>query len=417
LKNINTRATFWNLWSSYAIYYFGKVNLSIVVPALLVTHKDLTMYSVGLVSSGFFFAYAIGQFLHGQISERFNPFVYISIGLIGSALMNLLLGFSAGYFFMLFIGEILNGSFQSMGWSSVVRANAEIQKTAKDRERTSTILGTSYQVGNSIAWLISAFAVGLWGWRAGFWIATVFLLVRGITLLLTRPKMDFRPKQNIKTQVRMTLTFPIVMSGLSLCLLNMVRYGIITWIPLYFFIESNFAVADMGKVGLKICLIPLFGVLGTLIYNRLKLDKDITSIIFLSLLGISFIVLPFTTGWLTMIVLLIGSFFLYGPHVFLVATCPSRFKEQSVVAASTGFIDGMGYVGTVLVGITIPFLVNLGKGSWGYVFAFWAILSFLVAVSVAVVYLFHFRNNWGYENSLRETGKDHVDNGQNNSTL
>ena len=95
MKKNSDQATFWNLWSSYAIYYFGKVNLSIVVPALLVTHKDLTMYSVGLVSSGFFFAYAIGQFLHGQISERFNPFVYISIGLIGSALMNLFLGFSA----------------------------------------------------------------------------------------------------------------------------------------------------------------------------------------------------------------------------------------------------------------------------------------------------------------------------------
>jgi len=29
--------TFWNIWISYATYYFGKVNLSIVVPALLVT--------------------------------------------------------------------------------------------------------------------------------------------------------------------------------------------------------------------------------------------------------------------------------------------------------------------------------------------------------------------------------------------
>jgi len=154
--------TFWNIWTSYATYYFGKVNLSIVVPALLVTYKDLNMHSVGLVSSGFFFAYAIGQFLHGQISERYNPFVYISLGLICSAAMNLLLGFTAGFFILLFVGEILDGGFQAMGWSSIVRANAEIQKDAKSRERTSTILGTSYQAGNSIAWLISAFAICCW---------------------------------------------------------------------------------------------------------------------------------------------------------------------------------------------------------------------------------------------------------------
>ncbi|MFC2166581.1 MFS transporter [Acidobacteriota bacterium] len=387
------KKTFWNLWTSYATYYFGKVNLSIVVPALLATYQDLNMYSVGLVSSGFFFAYALGQFLHGQISERFNPFVYISLGLICSGIMNLLLGFSAGFFILLFIGEVLDGGFQAMGWSSIVRANAEIQKSAKERDRTSTILGTSYQAGNSIAWLISAFAVGTWGWRAGFWIASVFLLLRGITLLLTKPKMEFSPKQKVKAQVKATLTFPIVMSGVSLCLLNMVRYGVITWIPLYFFIEGNFSIGDMEKVGLKVFLIPLAGILGTLIYNKIKIDKDVTSIIFLSLLGVSFVVFPFTSGWVASAVLLIGSFFLYGPHVFLVATCPSRFKEKNVVAASTGFIDGMGYIGTVLIGLIVPFLVELGKTSWNYVFAFWAFLSFAVAVVITISYFLHFKKN------------------------
>ena len=55
----------------------------------------------------------------------------------------------------------------------------------------------------------------------------------------------------------------------------------------------------------------------------------------------------------------------------------------------------------MLVGVAIPFLVDLGKGNWGYVFAFWAVLSFLVAVSVAVVYFLHFKDNGYPEN---ETG-------------
>ena len=393
---------FWNIWTSYATYYFGKVNLSIVVPALLATYQDLNMYSVGLVSSGFFFAYALGQFLHGQISERYNPFVYISLGLICSAAMNFLLGFSAGFFIILFIGEVLDGGFQAMGWSSIVRANAEIQKGAKERERTSTILGTSYQAGNSIAWLISAFSVGTWGWRAGFWVASAFLLIRGITLLLTKPKMEFSPKQKVKTQIRATLSFPIVMSGISLCLLNMVRYGVITWIPLYFFIEGNFTTGDMGKVGLKVFLIPLFGILGTLIYNKIKIDKEITSIVFLSLLAVSFVIFPFTSGLVATLVLLIGSFFLYGPHVFLVTTCPSRFKEKNVVAASTGFIDGMGYIGTVLIGVIVPFLVDIGNKSWNYVFAFWAALSIVTAITVTIIYFLHFRKNDIYDGIAEE---------------
>ncbi len=392
MEDKKTKLIFWNIWSSYATYYFGKVNLSIVVPALLATHKDLSLMNVGLVSSGFFFAYAFGQFLHGQLSERYNPFTYISIGLIGSAIINLLLGFSAGFFIILLVGETIDGMFQSMGWSSCVRANALIQK-AENRERTTTILGTSYQVGNSVAWLISAYAVGAWGWQAGFWVAAIFLFARGVLLLLTKPEMKITPPQKINSQVRNTLSFPIVFSGLSLCLLNMVRYGVITWIPLYLFQTQNLVVQDMGKVGLSVCLIPIAGVIGTLVYNKINFSRDILTIIFLIFLAISFIVFPFTDGLLATIVLLIGSFFLYGPHVFLVTTMPTRFVDQQIVAASTGFIDGMGYIGTVLIGVIIPFLVTSSGGSWTNVFIFWAILSSLVAVFVAVVYLMHFRLN------------------------
>ena len=389
---MKNKSTFWNIWSSYATSYFGKVNLSIVVPALLATHKDLSMMNVGLVSSGFFFAYAFGQFFHGQVSERFNPFVYISIGLIASAFMNFFLGCFAGFFILLCVGELLEGLFQSMCWSSCVRANALTQRT-EDRERTSIILGTSYQVGNSVAWLISAYAVGAWGWRAGFFVAAVFLLARGILLLLTKPVLKVKPSQKVKHQIKSTLSLPIVFSGLSLCLLNMVRYGVITWIPLYIFQQQHLKVENMGEVGLKVFLIPIAGVIGTLVYNRVRINKDLLSVIFLIFLAGSFAILPLTEGHWAALVLLAGSFFLYGPHVFLVTTMPTRFVDEQVVAASTGFIDGMGYIGTVLIGVIIPLLVTSQGGGWGNVFIFWAILSIMVAIFVAAVYFFHFRFN------------------------
>ena len=137
------KRSFWDIWTSYAIYYFGKVNLSIVVPALLCTYQNLNIHNMGIISSGFFAAYAIGQFVHGQISEKFNPFKYIAIGLIGSAIASAFLGFSAGFFGLLLVGEIIDGFFQSMGWSSCVRANSIIQKP-EDREKSATILVTSY---------------------------------------------------------------------------------------------------------------------------------------------------------------------------------------------------------------------------------------------------------------------------------
>lgn len=382
---ISSKKVFWNIWTSYAVYYFGKVNLSIIVPALLVSYKNLSLYNVGLISSGFFFAYAVGQFLHGQIAERCNPFKYIAFGLIASGIMNCIMGAAGGFFLVLLIGETLDGFFQSMGWSSCVRANTLFQKD-RDREKSATLLGTSYQIGNSVAWLISAWVVGRWDWRAGFFVASAFLIVRGLLLLAIRPKMDKIVPVCAKKQIRTTLTFPIVASGMSLCLLNMVRYGVITWIPLYLFQKGNYTVAQMGKVGLKVCLIPVFGVLGTLAFNVVKIEKDVLAVLSLIALGISFIIFPMMTGLGALSILFVGSFFLYGTHVFLVSTFPTRFVDKRVVSASTGFIDGMGYVGTCLIGVLVPFLINLADGHWCYVFALWVSISFLTAALVLTVY-------------------------------
>jgi len=49
---------FINLWTSYATYYFGKVNLSLIIPILIAT-MGMTKGELGAVASGFLFAYAI----------------------------------------------------------------------------------------------------------------------------------------------------------------------------------------------------------------------------------------------------------------------------------------------------------------------------------------------------------------------
>ncbi|MFC1965902.1 MFS transporter [Chloroflexota bacterium] len=370
---------FWNLWSAYATYYFGKVNLSIVVPVLLATYGNLTLYNVGFVSSGFMAAYAVGQFVHGQLSEKFNPYVYISVGLIGSAIMNALLGFTAGFFWMLFICEVIDGGFQSMGWSSIVRANAT---TSDNVDRDSTRLGTAYQAGNSIAWVICGLVIGAFGWQWGFWIASIVMFIRAIALLKTRPKITFTPRP-LKERVKLTFGFPIFMSALSLCLLNMVRYGVITWIPVYLYQEFAMPIA---KVGFSIFLIPAAGILGTLIYNRLKLPKDVLTVICIGALAVIMFVLPNTGGILMLVLLLLSGFFLYGPHVFLVTTMPSRLKGQGAVASATGFIDGWGYIGSVVIGILVPFILDK-TGYWASVFQFWGVMSIVTAVLVTAVYI------------------------------
>lgn len=373
----NKESIFWGIWISYAMYYFGRANLSLVMPILLAT-AGFSKYNVGWVASGFFFAYAVGQFVHGQISEKFNPYYYIAAGLIGSAIANAFLGFFGLFFWLLFLGEIADGFIQAMGWSSCVRASAELPG---NKERRSTILGTSYQVGNSIVWLTASYAIGAWGWQWGFWIAAVVMGIKAILLLIYMPKDYVVPEKKIGQQVKATLNFPIVFSGFSLGLLNMIRYGVMTWIPVFLWEVEQLPI---GKIGFKIFLIPILGVIGTLLYLRFNKKKDIATVVYLLLLAAVFIVFPYVGPTGTTILLLASGFLVYGPHVFLVSTMPSRFVDKKIVAASTGFINGMGYVGTTVVGLAVPFILSLYD--WHAVFWFWSALAIVIIMLVLAVY-------------------------------
>jgi sugar phosphate permease len=135
-------------------------------------------------------------------------------------------------------------------------------------------------------------------------------------------------------------------------------------------------------------MIPLAGVAGTLLYNKLKLKKDILTIVYVLLLSAVFFLFTMTDDIGIFIVLLVLSgFLLYGPHVFLVTTMPCRFLGEKAVASSTGFIDGFGYIGSVLVGILVPFMVDISGGNWETTFYLWAILTFVIAGLVLTVYL------------------------------
>jgi len=52
----------------------------------------------------------------------------------------------------------------------------------------------------------------------------------------------------------------------------------------------------------------------------------------------------------------------------------------------------MGYIGSALIGILVPFIIDW-TGGWESVFYFWAALSFSIIVLVVLVYLRN-RREW-----------------------
>ena len=111
------------VWVTYALFYFGRVNMSIALPLLAVA-LNVSRAEVGAVVLVFFWVYGIGQFVNGEIGNHLSPFRMVSIGLLTIAAVNFAFAFQTSLVIMLALWGI-NGSAQSAGWAPMLRILAE----------------------------------------------------------------------------------------------------------------------------------------------------------------------------------------------------------------------------------------------------------------------------------------------------
>ena len=96
------------------IYY---VKLSLAMPAL--QEQGFTKAELGFALSAVSIAYGFSKFFMGTVSDRSNARIFLVLGLVLTAIVNLLMGFvpffTSGIGIM-FVLLFLNGWFQGMGW-------------------------------------------------------------------------------------------------------------------------------------------------------------------------------------------------------------------------------------------------------------------------------------------------------------
>lgn len=139
--------TFVTIWFTYGSFYLCRANMSFALPGL----SDEYGYSktlLGLLGTALFIMYSLGQFINGQLGDKFGARKLVFVGMIGSVLLNILFSFSTAFGFMLVVWG-LNGYFQSMGWSPQVKTMAN-WFTVAQRGKWMGLMGSCYQIGNAL---------------------------------------------------------------------------------------------------------------------------------------------------------------------------------------------------------------------------------------------------------------------------
>jgi len=178
---IGPRTVFVAATVAYSLYYVCRLSLP-VVKSRLVDEGVLTPVQLGWVGSALFFAYAVGKLVNGFLADRVDLRRFASLGLAGTAFVNLALGFAGGFWFF-FALWLANGWFQSMGAPSFVVALTR-WFAPKERGTYYGIWSTSHNLGEALSFVLTSAVVAHAGWRAGFGVAALAGLV-GVALLWT----------------------------------------------------------------------------------------------------------------------------------------------------------------------------------------------------------------------------------------
>lgn len=365
----------------------ARLNFSVVLP-LISLELNFSKFSLGLIGGAYSISYALGQFIHGQLVERYGPRKILLFGLLLSALMNLLFGF-VDYFVLFFVVWAVNGFAQAAGWPSVIKLVSS--SFSSGFGRVGGFFGSCFLVGNMVAWPIVGYIVSVFGWRMGFIVpaAVLVMLAFFIYFYVKDSENDIVERRNIvwiKNFKKLFSSRNIVVIALAFVLLQFVRSVFTLWAPTYLFEEFGLSLELASYFAVTI---PFGGIWGSIfsgwLLDRLKIfGRRFVLCLLVSLLSIITLVLYFAThlslGLGILLLFLIG-FSLYGPHVVMSAVIPMEFDKTFGGASVAGFIDGLGYFGLMFADSFTGWLIE----SYGWN----GVIMFCFISSISTIILLH----------------------------
>ncbi|MDF3341148.1 MFS transporter [Mycolicibacterium septicum] len=407
-------------WIAYAGFYFTRqafsvAKLGILEDPILSTH--LTKSTLANLDAAYLAAYAAGQFVWGQVSDRFGPRVVILGGLAISAVATVFMGLLPALVFLLPL-MIVQGLAQSTGWSPTLSNMAQFFSIG-ERGRVLGLWSTNYAFGGLVAAPILGWAAyDVFGsWRAAFFTgAAIVVGVFVLVLLFQRnrpqdvglpPIEEYRASQDAREGVELeespeaevvaepatswreslkaVLSDSMVRTlGASYFLLKPARYAILLWGPVI--VAERLVDGDKFQA----VTIPVaFGVAGVIapillgrisdrVFNARRVPACVISLAILVAVLALFGPLTATgSPWVMVVVLGLIGLSVYGADAMISCVAAVDFGTSKHAGTAAGFINCCGSVGAILGGLLPGYL---STSTLFYGFAGAALLSMLLLI-------------------------------------
>ncbi|MGO9775782.1 MAG: MFS transporter [Terracidiphilus sp.] len=380
------RRIFGITWIAYAGFYLCRKNLGVALP-LLNNVSGLRGFDLANIVFGYSLLYAVGQFGCGLLSDRIGAKRVVGAGLLLVVASNILMGAHASFVWLL-VFACLNGAGQSTGWSGLVKTMA-IWFRGDNRGIVMAWWSTNYVLGGFLAtafatWtVVQAWLLPQLGWRRGFLFPALLLLP--ITILFLMGAKDTPEQADLPSGMHrdgialsavrtdwngvaaLLLKPSLWMLSISYFFLELCRYALMFWLPLYMVTRLKYSLQASGYLS---SLYELIGILGAVaagyISDRFCQSRRApVSAIMLCGFGIILLFEPALSKYGlvgTAIAISMAGIFSFGPDTLLSGAGAQDIGEAKAAATASGLVDGIGHLGAIFS----PYVVVYVSGRYGW---------------------------------------------------
>lgn len=377
-------------WLVYVAAYLGRYsyasNITAVMDAYAISHAD-----AGLVSTCFFFAYGIGQFLHGFLCRHYNKHIIIPAALGVSSILNFLIFSGIPFPYIKYLWMI-NGIVQSILWPSLVYILAQTL-SAKDLGKATIVMSTTASAGTFCSYGCSSLIAIFDSYTFAFLIGAIVMCVAAIGWYLLYKKafatsnavQESKKLEQIRSKPDSATKVLIVVLCLLAVVNNLVKDGVTTWIPSI--LKENFDLQESLSIFLSL-LLPLLGAFGgifsTLFEKKVKSFTTGAGIFYgITSVCLAGVLMVINSSLWYVVLILFGaiSLFMHGVNNLITSLAPLKMREKMNSGMLAGILNGCCYVGSTIS--------SYGLGSvadhFGWNGVFWLLFTVCtVSIGIAI---------------------------------
>lgn len=387
----------------YLFFYTGRQNFGWAIQGLAMEF-DVTKQNVGWAGAAMLWAYGIGQFINGNLADKYGARRMIVLGGVLSVLMNWATSYASAYW-MVIVFWALNGFGQSLGWAPGSRLLSNWWGT---RERGKAFGFYVFAAGCSsiLIYLLSIIMLDVYelDWRWLFRLP-VLLLLLGCTVFFfvvrDKPedvgfqKLGEDPKLRAvkdgetsrERYKKVLLNKKFITACISIGFQNMARYGLLVWVPLYYL---GTKLSESGNLWIALAL-PIGMASGTIFFGQLS-DRVFNSnrskpiALSMGLAGVVVLLLylvPKDNLFGGLALMFAAGFLVYGPQSCYWPLSPDLLgvkRSGTGVGVMNTFAYAFAGAGEPFIG----YMVDI-TGEQNIVFVVTAVMCFLSAVIILFV--------------------------------